>query len=416
MTEFRQRLRYQQAQWREANEHPIGSQPIAPRPGAKARSVGSRLPLAYARETGANFLNARAFEAARARASYTERNQSFDHQRLWADLLWSPALAVNLFGDLAADVDVADRALHAWLPDAPGTVRDVRFTHSPGWLDPEYLNSLRAFDAAFVLDLGSGANGIVAVDVKYHEWSKPEIAAAREPAALPRGRGEVGRVRARSDLRARGPVRPRRDVARAPAPAVDAPAPERALELGTLRRRPPGGQLGHRRCLRSLSEPPRGRLDILVADPRSLPRLGRSSRADGSRPQRPLLACLSGSTPSGRCARLARRYSAVANWRREGAHLGEGLVAEDRRSSPTKRKRPRLRLRGRFAFEATPSGAASRRIVALRPSHARPAPASRSGGGARASDLASDRLRCGPDYRSRVQKSQVVRSSDFGYG
>src|SRR6478672_7675177 len=61
MTEFRRRLRYHQAQWREANRHPIGSQPIAPRPdGRPARLVGSRLPLAYARETGANFLNANA--------------------------------------------------------------------------------------------------------------------------------------------------------------------------------------------------------------------------------------------------------------------------------------------------------------------------------------------------------------------
>src|SRR5688572_10749172 len=37
-----------------------------------------------------------------------------------------------------------------------------------------------------------------------------------------------------------------------------------------------------------------------------------------------------------------------------------------------------------------------------------------SGGGARASDLASDRLRCGPDYRSLVRESQVARSSDLG--
>ena len=63
MTEFRQRLRYQQARWREAQGHPIGSQPIVPRPGADARPVGSRLPLAYAQESGAVDLEAR--EAAR---------------------------------------------------------------------------------------------------------------------------------------------------------------------------------------------------------------------------------------------------------------------------------------------------------------------------------------------------------------
>jgi hypothetical protein len=175
MTEFRRRLRYHQAQWRAANRHPIGSQPIAPPPdGGPARLVGSRLPLAYAKETGANFLTAGALEAARARTSTTEPHQSFDHQRLWADLLWSPAMAFNLFGDLAADLQLADRAVHTWWPDAPGTVCEVRFAHSPGRFDPAYLNSLRTFDAAVVLDLHQGTHGIVGVDTNYHERAKPE--------------------------------------------------------------------------------------------------------------------------------------------------------------------------------------------------------------------------------------------------
>jgi hypothetical protein len=176
MTEFRQMTRYHQARWREANAHPIGSQPYGPRPDGKpVRLLGSRIPLAYGRETGANFLTGGALEAARARTAVTEPHQSFDHQRLWADLLSSEALAFNLFGDLAADFGLADRAVHTWWPDAPGTVRDVRFAHSPGRLDPAWLNSLRAFDAAFVLDLDDGTQGIVAVDTKYHERSKSEI-------------------------------------------------------------------------------------------------------------------------------------------------------------------------------------------------------------------------------------------------
>ena len=175
MTEFRRRLRYHQAGWREAHGHPIGTQPIAASPdGPAARLVGSRLPLDYAKETGANFLSAGALDAARARTSFVEPHQSVDHQRLWADLLWSPAVAVNLFGDLAADLGLADRAVHTWWPDAPGTVREVRFAHSPGWLDPAYLNSLRAFDAAFVLDLGDGTRGIVGIGTKYHERLKAE--------------------------------------------------------------------------------------------------------------------------------------------------------------------------------------------------------------------------------------------------
>jgi PD-(D/E)XK nuclease superfamily len=209
MTEFRRRLRFHQAQWREAHGHPIGTQPIVPKPDGKpVRPVGSRLPLDYARETGATFVTAGALEAARARTSTTEPHQSFDHQRLWADLLWSPALCFNLFGDLAGDLGLADGAVRTWWPDAPGAVSDVRFAHSPGRFDPTYLNSLRAFDAAFVLDLDDGTNGIVGVATKYHEWGKPETP---KPSNLPRNRevaetsgafaaGAVDALKGRTDL------------------------------------------------------------------------------------------------------------------------------------------------------------------------------------------------------------------------
>jgi hypothetical protein len=174
MTEYRRRLRYHQSQWREANGHPIGTQPVVPRPGAPVRLVGSRLPLDYGRNTGAGFVTAGALAAARARTSITEPHQSFDHQRLWADLLSSEALSFNVFGDLAGDLTRADRAVHTWWPDVPGTVCDVRFAHSPGRLDPGYLNSLRAFDVAFVLDVGGGRRAVVGVDTKYHERNKVE--------------------------------------------------------------------------------------------------------------------------------------------------------------------------------------------------------------------------------------------------
>ena len=185
MTAFRQETRLHQSRWREAHGHPIGTQPIVPKEGKPSRPVGSRLPLDYARETGAGFVTPDALHAARARTSVTEPHQSFDHQRLWADLLWSSALAFNLFGDLAGDLDLADRAVHTWWPDVPGTVSEVRFVHSPGRFDPTYLNSLRDFAAAFVLDLDDGTKGIIAVNTQYHERSKSETP---KPANLPRNR------------------------------------------------------------------------------------------------------------------------------------------------------------------------------------------------------------------------------------
>ena len=208
MTEFRRRSRYHQAQWREANGHPIGSQPYAPRPGGRTRPVGSRIPLAYGTETGANFLTTGALEAARARTSVIEPHQSFDHHRLWADLLSSEALAFNLFGDLAADGGPADEAAHTWWPDAPGTHSEIRFAHSPGRLDPAWLNSLRSFDAAFVLDRGDGMYGIVAVDTNYHERVKSEtpkpsnlwrtVAVAERSGIF--ATGAIDAVKGRSDL------------------------------------------------------------------------------------------------------------------------------------------------------------------------------------------------------------------------
>jgi hypothetical protein len=87
-------------------------------------------------------------------------------------------------------------------------VSDVRFAHSPGRFDPTYLNSLRAFDAAFVLELDDGTEGIVGVTTKYHEWGKPETP---KPSNLPRNRevaersgafaaGAVDVLKGRTDL------------------------------------------------------------------------------------------------------------------------------------------------------------------------------------------------------------------------
>jgi hypothetical protein len=183
MTDFRRGLRLHQARWREAQGHPMGTQPIKPRPGKRSRPVGSRLPLDYALETGANFVTRGAWDAAAARSSAAgkEPHQSLDLQRLWADLLWPLPLAFNLFGDLAADLALADEAVHTWWPDAPGRVDAVRFEHSPGWLDPEYIGNLSSFSTAFTLEGG----GLIAVVTAYGDIVRRAIP---KPERLPRYR------------------------------------------------------------------------------------------------------------------------------------------------------------------------------------------------------------------------------------
>jgi hypothetical protein len=94
-------------------------------------------------------------------------------------------MSFNLFGDLAADFERADRAVHTWWPDVPGTLSDVRFAHSPGRLDPAWLGNLVALDVAFVLDLGDGIQGIVGVVTAYRDVNRPQ---PPKPARLPRYR------------------------------------------------------------------------------------------------------------------------------------------------------------------------------------------------------------------------------------
>ncbi len=293
MTVFRRRTRYHQSQWREAHRHPIGTQPIVPRPAVTVRPVGSRVPLDYGRTTGAGFVSPAALAAARARTSFVEREQSFDHQRLWADLLSSEALSFNLFGDLGADIGRADRAVHRWWPDTPGTVRDIRFAHSPGRLDPSYLNSLRHFDAAFVLDTGGGTRAVVAVDVKFFERTKIEQPKPSNAARIMEVYERSARVHARGPLSAR-PHRPGGALARASPPPLHAPAREPQVDVGPLRGRAPGGQPRRRRLAGALPRLPRRRLDLRDDNGGGPPRVASPPSRDDQGPARPVRHSLSG--------------------------------------------------------------------------------------------------------------------------
>ncbi|MGH7438041.1 MAG: PGN_0703 family putative restriction endonuclease [Polyangiaceae bacterium] len=181
-TAWKRRARWGQAQWRESRGYAVGFEPYRGGPGAIP--VGSRLELAFARTSGANFVTPGALDAVRARLAAPERFQMLKQERLFADLLSSMPLCFNLFGDLAGDGEGARRAIRAWWPDAPSGAVSVRFEHSPGRRDPLFLGNHSAFDVAFDIDAGTGARAIVGVETKYHEHAVAE--AAPKPAALAR--------------------------------------------------------------------------------------------------------------------------------------------------------------------------------------------------------------------------------------
>jgi hypothetical protein len=142
--------------------------------GANATPVGSRLALAFARESGMNFISPAVLDAVRNRLAAPERHETLKADRLWADLLSSMPLCFNLFGGVAGDPGAARRAVDAWWPEAPAGDAVVRFEHSPGRRDPAFLGNQSAFDAAFAIHGRDGSRGIVGVETKYHEHALAE--------------------------------------------------------------------------------------------------------------------------------------------------------------------------------------------------------------------------------------------------
>jgi hypothetical protein len=140
--------------------------------------------LAFAKESGANFVTPGALTAVRRRLEQRERFEMLSADRLWADLLSSMPLCFNVFGQLANDAAAATRAVGPWWPDVPSGPAGLRFEYSPGRRDPLFLGNQSAFDAAFEVALDAGRRGIIGIETKYHEHAAAE--APPRPAALAR--------------------------------------------------------------------------------------------------------------------------------------------------------------------------------------------------------------------------------------
>ena len=182
-TRFKRLARLHQSIWRETRGFPAGRQPMRPKRNKPWRKIGSRIEIDYPHKEGAkylttaaskrNFLTTAAWKSAGKRVANPEPRQMLDEDRLICDLLSSMPMCFNLFGELACDLELADRAVHKWWPDVPGRVRAVRFEWSPGrGLTGEYLENRSAFDVVFELDLGGEKRGVLGVETKYHEHCK----------------------------------------------------------------------------------------------------------------------------------------------------------------------------------------------------------------------------------------------------
>lgn len=174
-TFFRRRTRLQQSLWRESKGLPIGSQPIRPKRDQKARQLGSRIDINFARKHYSNFLFDVTKDAVINRINNPQPKQTLYEDRLFADLLSSMPMCFNLFGPITKNLDITNKAIDHWWSDAPGKVSDVRFEWSPGRQVPgRFLENRSAFDVAFILDLPNGKKGLLGIETKYHEYCAKE--------------------------------------------------------------------------------------------------------------------------------------------------------------------------------------------------------------------------------------------------
>ncbi len=171
---FQRRARLLQALWREERRLPIGER-------SRGVLLGSRLSLAFARESGANLMSAAALVAARREvaAMRAGSGQKIDEDRLWANLLSSQPLAFSLFADLATDFEFAGRVLRRALPGRIAAVTKIAFEHSPGRGSAKYTADRTAFDVYIEHSTPHGGRGFIGIEVKYHEALTDEPARHR---------------------------------------------------------------------------------------------------------------------------------------------------------------------------------------------------------------------------------------------
>lgn len=191
-TRFAAACRLLAALWREEHGLPAGQhRPEQRRAGGRTASsttpgisrsksvrLASRLSTAAAR-AGATFLTPAIAAHVREILLFREPGALFEETRLWANLLSSQALTLNLFVPLALDPDRAAAVFRKLLPGFVGTVTGIGFEHSPGRRGPDYFGDGTAFDVLIDIVTPEGEPAFVAIEIKYTEGAGGPVPAPR---------------------------------------------------------------------------------------------------------------------------------------------------------------------------------------------------------------------------------------------
>lgn len=119
---------------------------------------------------GSTFLTPAIRDHARQALLFREPGAMWNEDRLWANLLSSQALTLNLLAPLAIDLALATRVFRTLLPGFVDQVRSIRFEHSPGRFEASYFGDGTALDALIEISTPeTGEIGVITIEVKLTE-------------------------------------------------------------------------------------------------------------------------------------------------------------------------------------------------------------------------------------------------------
>ncbi|KQO97324.1 hypothetical protein ASF33_07390 [Methylobacterium sp. Leaf92] len=121
-------------------------------------------------QAGATFLTPAIRDHARQALLFREPGAMWNEDRLWANLLSSQALTLNLLAPLAIDLALATCVFRTLLPGFVDQVRSIRFEHSPGRFEASYFGDGTALDAIIEITTPeTGEIGVITIEVKLTE-------------------------------------------------------------------------------------------------------------------------------------------------------------------------------------------------------------------------------------------------------
>lgn len=167
--------------WRQDQQLPPASAAKTATLRSPRRGPANWLLHREAAQTGATFLTPAIRDHARQALLFREPGALWNEDRLWANLLSSQALTLNLLAPLATDLDLATRVWRRLLPGFIQNVTALRFEHSPGRFDDAYFGDGTALDALIEGITPDGEAAVVTVELKFVEG-------LTGPAATPRAR------------------------------------------------------------------------------------------------------------------------------------------------------------------------------------------------------------------------------------